>query len=61
MNAFSRAGSLLPLVLVLALTAAPPAHAQQQQQDAANDDGSPLTLEAIHASDAFYPSSFQSG
>jgi len=61
MNAFSRAGSLLPLVLVLALTAAPPAHAQQQQQDAADDDGSPLTLEAIHASDAFYPSSFQSG
>ena len=54
----SRARPLFAWFLACALLLAPPAQAQQQAEE---DEGSPLTLKDIHASGAFYPSSFQSG
>ena len=58
MDLSRRARPLLSLFLAFALVLAPPALAQD---DPGAADGSPLTLEDIHASGAFYPNSFQSG
>ncbi|PSQ98317.1 MAG: S9 family peptidase [Bacteroidetes bacterium QS_9_68_14] len=58
MPSLARARLLLAFLLAFALLGVPPAQAQQQTE---GDEGSPLTLEDIHASGAFYPNAFQSG